>query len=939
MAGLKISICFWYVDDSIVKEMVEILRQGNYEPEYWLCKNEKLLHSQLLNGDMDLIISDYDLPEVLRNMVEKLHSRSAFHIPFIYLVGEKNELRAAETLTRGVWDYIVKGNLVKLVPTVYSSQKYGKVLKKNRKVEYELRQSELKYHSIFNTVADGILLIEADTLEIKDLNETVRDLFGFEASFADDEIISFLQKEGSGFCKRNLKKAADELGNEISVKYVCKSRKIDGSEIWTENTLKRFEAGSSEQYILVIRDVTNTRKAARSTELSEERLKLAIEATSLGYWDWDLETNEIFYSPIYFRMLGYDPDELPHELDTWYGLLHPEDKGFVLNSIDKSIKTNRSHFEIEFRLQCNDGSYKWIISRGRVLERSDEGKTKRIIGTHEDISERKRNENIQRTLFNISNAVNTTSNLDELYEKIREFLGNIIDTTNCFLALYHKESNMLTLPFLRDEKDSFTEFPAGKTFTGYVVSSGKSQLIDAEREKQLTADGLIEPVGAPCVSWLGVPLKIDNKITGVFVVQSYNDKVMYSEEDVQILEFVSGQIALAIERKRDQDNLRESQEKQRRIFESSPDPIIVVDPKGLIIDYNTNLLEALNVTTEKVLHQNIFHFIERRYWRSAINNFNKTWEVGYIKNLEFTIRRADGRYFESEVSTGAIYNNAGNPESMVITVKDITDRKLAERNLKEAKEKAEESDRLKTAFLSNMSHEIRTPMNAIVGFSDLLKDETLDQIDREEFITLINHGADTLMNLIDDIIDISKIEAGQIQIKKSDLELNTLLNEQIAIFMQNADRLDKSHLDLRFAWKLPTSETTIFSDPFRLVQIISNLLNNAIKFTEQGYVELGVEDTGETIRIYVKDTGIGISSDKLELIFDRFMQGHKTETKIYGGTGLGLAISKNLVDLLGGELGVKSEPGKGSEFWFSLPKNELHTDIYDKRKSEGPLKD
>ncbi len=618
-------------------------------------------------------------------------------------------------------------------------------------------------------------------------------------------------------------------------------------------------------------------------------------------------------------MLGYGLDELPHELETWKILLHDEDRESSIAEVEKSIKNRDVSFELEFRLLCKDGTYKWICSRGRAADLDETGNAKRLIGTHEDISVRKRNNEIQATLFNISNAVNTTKNLDELYENIREILGNIIDTTNCFLAMYHEESNMLTMPFHRDEVDSFTEFPAGKTLTGYVVSTGKAQLIDTERELQLTREGFIEPVGSPCVSWLGVPLKNDNKIIGVFVVQSYNEETVYTREDVSILEFVSDQIALAIERKRDQENVRESQEKQRRIFESSPDPIIVVDPAGKVIDYNTNLLTALHITNEPVIDQSIFHFIGKEYWRNALLNFKKTWEEGYIKNLEFLVYRADGTFFESEVSTGAIYDNEGEPESMVIIMKDISERKEAERNLREAKEKAEESDRLKTAFLSNMSHEIRTPMNAIVGFSDLLNDDKIKPKERSEFIAQINMGADNLMHLIDDIIDISKIEAGQIKINKIDCHIHELVREQMVMFRQNLERMDKSHIEFRLKWQYPDEKLVLNSDPFRVKQIISNLLNNAIKFTEEGFIELGVEQKNNNLRIYVKDSGIGIDEDKQSIIFDRFMQGHKSKTKLYGGTGLGLAISKNLCELLGGEIGVISKPGNGSEFYVTLP--------------------
>ncbi len=217
---------------------------------------------------------------------------------------------------------------------------------------------------------------------------------------------------------------------------------------------------------------------------------------------------------------------------------------------------------------------------------------------------------VRQVLFDISNAVSTTQSLDELYGKIRESLGRVVDTTNCFLALYNEDSDTLTLPFMEDEKDSFTEFPARKTLTSFVIRTGEAQLVDIEREKELTSQGEIEPVGAPCVSWLGVPLKHEGKTIGVFAVQSYSEEVVYTQSDAALLEFASDQIALAIDRRRHQDNLRITQEKQRRVFESSPDPMIVVDPTAMILDFNSAFLEVFNVEPELVYGQKIFRFIQ-----------------------------------------------------------------------------------------------------------------------------------------------------------------------------------------------------------------------------------------------------------------------------------------------------------------------------------------
>jgi two-component system, sensor histidine kinase and response regulator len=921
MTGLKLDICFWYVDDALIDEIVGILRAGNYAPVYDRCRKARELESRMQNGVPDLIIADFDLPEILRNTIENLHSSIAFHVPLIYLVGEKNEEKAAETLRRGVWDYLVKDHFVKLVPTVYSSQKFGKVLRQSRKVRSELEESREQFRNLAENSPDLIVRFDRK-VRCMLVNQSVAEYTGISVEeFIGRRPVEILSTEAFMHLESATEAVvASEKQRIIELEFSDNTKKL----VFEWRIFPELDEQKQLQSVLAIgRDITESKKASEAIRMSEERLQLAVEATSLGYWDWNLEQNKVFFSPIYLYMLGYNLGELPQRLETFHNLLHEDDREEALATVDRFIRSGEESFETEFRLRSKEGRYIWICGRGRVVERAADGTVRRLIGTHENISERKRNEQIQATLFNISNAVNTTLNLEELYEKIREHLGQIVDTTNCFLALYNEQTGMLTLPFLRDEKDSFTEFPTGKTLTGYVISTGKTQLVDAEREQQLTEEGLIEPVGTPCVSWLGVPLKTGNSILGVFAVQSYKESDVYTKEDVSILEFVSDQIALAIKRKHDQDNIIDNQEKQRRIFESSPDPIIVVDRNRKVIDYNTSLLSAVNVTNEPVMGRNILLFVAREDWRKAFRDFNKTWELGYMKNMEYTLRKADGTTFKAEVSTGAIYNNKQKPDSMVIIFKDITERKEAEENLREAKERAEESDRLKTAFLSNMSHEIRTPMNAIVGFSDLLNDSGLTPSERAEFIAQINLGADNLMHLIDDIIDISKIEAGQVKIIKKNCDIHKLIQEQIVLFKQNLARIDKPHIDLRLNWRWPSETLVLYSDQFRLKQIISNLLNNAIKFTDEGYIELGIEKVNSMVRIYVRDTGIGISPENLEVIFERFRQGHQSKTKIYGGTGLGLAISRNLAELLGGSVGVTSDAGRGSEFWLTLPADEV----------------
>lgn len=241
--------------------------------------------------------------------------------------------------------------------------------------------------------------------------------------------------------------------------------------------------------------------------------------------------------------------------------------------------------------------------------------------------------------------------------------------------------------------------------------------------------------------------------------------------------------------------------------------------------------------------------------------------------------------------------------------------------LKVAKEKAEESDKLKTAFLANMSHEIRTPMNAILGFSYLITDPESSEPAKQEYVKIIKSNAEMLMNLINDILDISLIESGEVKLKTKPIEVNGLLNELKCFFDQEKEKYRKNHLKIIVDFDRDLEKVVINTDNVRLRQIISNLLSNAIKFTDEGRVEFGYRLSGENgLIFFIKDTGIGIDPKNHQAIFDRFSKfSIADESKLFPGTGLGLAICSELVNLLGGKIWLDSFPGKGSTFYFTLP--------------------
>ncbi|UCH14516.1 MAG: tetratricopeptide repeat protein [Bacteroidales bacterium] len=250
---------------------------------------------------------------------------------------------------------------------------------------------------------------------------------------------------------------------------------------------------------------------------------------------------------------------------------------------------------------------------------------------------------------------------------------------------------------------------------------------------------------------------------------------------------------------------------------------------------------------------------------------------------------------------------------------------------------AEESDKLKTAFLSNMSHELRTPMNAIIAFSYFLKDPGLSEEKRNEYLNYISNAGDNLLQLIDDIIDCAKIEAGQLNINKTECNITGILTELLQIFNELKIKKNKGSIEFRINPECLKKNVFIETDPLRLKQVLNNLLENSLKYTLKGYVEMGFKDINHNIQFYVKDTGIGIQKDKHSIIFERFLQVNALKDQGFGGPGLGLSICKNLVNLLGGDISVESELNKGSVFSFTIPYKDIRVEDRPARiESESP---
>jgi PAS domain S-box-containing protein len=372
------------------------------------------------------------------------------------------------------------------------------------------------------------------------------------------------------------------------------------------------------------------------------------------------------------------------------------------------------------------------------------------------------------------------------------------------------------------------------------------------------------------------------------------------------------------DRKRIELSLSHSHNLMRYIIEHSPGSIAVFDKDLKYIYVSQQYLNAYQVDESSIIgknHHEIFPDLPQKFKDAHF----KALQGEIVGEDEDPYYREDGSVNWTRWECRPWYEADGTIGGIILYIEQITDRILQKLELIAAKEKAEESDRLKTAFLQNLSHEIRTPMNAIMGFSSLLKDNFNNKGKLEQFSSIISQRSNDLLDIINDILDVAKIESGQLPINMEELNLFDLFDDITVFFNEYKNRIGKQHIQFSLKSDCSDNEQTIITDKGKLKQILINLITNAFKFTDAGSVIVGCKtEKNNNMQFFVTDTGIGIPKDKQAIVFDRFSQLNQNPKKNLGGTGLGLPIVKGLVNLLGGEIFVESTPGEGSTFSFTI---------------------
>lgn len=363
-----------------------------------------------------------------------------------------------------------------------------------------------------------------------------------------------------------------------------------------------------------------------------------------------------------------------------------------------------------------------------------------------------------------------------------------------------------------------------------------------------------------------------------------------------------------------QEIINQSKNRYLDLFDNAPVGYLIVDVNGIIKDINQtacllferNKQEFLNNKIIKNIHPN-YQDIYYIFFRTLINQkYNQTCDI--------KLQKANGLYFYGRIQGNRHSNIISDEPEFRLAILDVSAQKEMEQKLLIAKEKAEEHDKLKSVFLANMSHEIRTPMNGIIGFADLLKNPDLSEKNRVHYIDIIQKSSKRLLDLINELIDISKIESGLMQVKLSPTNIFEIFDDIISFFTPEAN---SKNIVFELHNHNISNSFIIETDKEKLYAIVLNLIKNSIKYTKQGQITLGCYIVANNLKIYVRDTGIGIPKNKFNLIFQRFRQ--VEETGYHEGTGLGLNIVLGLLKLIGGKIGFASEINKGSLFYFTLP--------------------
>ncbi|MBF0447675.1 MAG: PAS domain S-box protein [Magnetococcales bacterium] len=704
----------------------------------------------------------------------------------------------------------------------------------------------------------------------------------------------------------------------------------DGTRYWENVSISpvQNDRGTITHFVAVKEDVTLRR-------INDQRLQMAMQASNDGIWDYTIKTGECFFSPRWAAMLDLDHQTVKPHIKSWKERIHPDDQATVERSMEAIMIGNTEELQLEYRMRRGSGDWLWMRTKGKITERDLAGEPLRIVGTQSNITHEKQwletlkqsNKELQISEENYRSLVSNVPGVVYRCALDSDWTMQFISKAVFDLSGYHAQE------FIGNHRRSYASiiYPEDRDHVEQTIQSAIQEQRSFDLEYRIIHnDGTIHWVYERGCS---APDRVGERrlLEGVIVNITLRKKAELS-------------VNKAFNTQRVISNLLEIS------LTPQPLPVQLEKALSLILQIEAFSKKAkgaiflLQPQTEELVMITQVGFDDPLLQRCARVSIG-TCLCGQAVAQQTTIfsRNVDERHeidYEGMEDHGhyCVPIKADNQPIGVLclytdpnvewdeqvletlltvtnTLSSIIQRSQLDERLHQAKIQAEQATRSKSRFLAAMSHDIRTPMNAILGMGEVLDDSGLNPV-QSKALRVLTHAGENLLALINDILDLSKVEAGQLQLENISFVLKELVEGTCQILYQKAvANAIGFHLNIH-----PDCPHRVMGDPQRIRQVLLNLLGNALKFTQKGEIILTVNPLqGDLVQFSVSDTGIGISGDQLEQIFNPFVQAESSTTRRFGGTGLGLSICSQLIQIMGGQIQVESAVGKGSRFLFTIP--------------------
>ena len=667
------------------------------------------------------------------------------------------------------------------------------------------------------------------------------------------------------------------------------NKKKNGEIYWEQAAISPIIGNDNiiTHYVAVKENISVRKKMEAELNESQQRLDLALEASNTGLWDLKPIKKELYLNDQWHRQLGYEPGRFTGNNDPFAEILHPDDREAVEKGLANYDEGKSGAYQEEMRVKTADGSYKWILAIGKIVERTASGETERIIGITSDISKRKQMEQeleTNRKRLDLALEVSNTGLWD----------GSLISG-----EVYNNEQWYKQLGYQREEFDSDVD-----PFDHLLHPDDKKGVSEKLQDLSIGNSDIYESefrLKAKDGSWKWILAK---------------GKVIQRNGIGEADRFVGVHLDIT-ERKKAEKTIKEAGDRLQTIIDGVHSLVFIKDTEGQHVLVNSFFEESFGIKREAVIGKTDLDLFSKDVAEEIMAIDARIMRNKRPETFEMTIPHQDDSFRIHLTEKFPLFDQQGTVYGLCGLATDITHQKEIEKELQIAKQDAEAATKAKSDFLANMSHEIRTPMNAIMGMTHLALETDLTP-KQEDYLKKTYNSATSLLGLINDILDFSKIEAGKMDMESVDFHLDDVLNNVSTLITIKAE---EQGLDLIFQ----TSDSIprfLIGDSLRLGQILINLANNAVKFTAKGSVTIEtslIEESPEkyTLQFAVKDTGIGLTKEQIGKLFKSFSQADSSTTRKFGGTGLGLTISKRLVELMNGKIWVESEPDQGSSFIFT----------------------